>query len=182
VLLVLILFASLIVPNLVSMRDGQRKRAAYGQVTDLISEARLSAVGSDVTYAITWDSGTSQFDLKKEPPNDNTNSSGTIPNPEPRPMQTATTTEQFDQVKSVTLPSPLRVDGFRAGSNNSDPGSWAIHFYPDGTSDGGGFQINAGSDIQSVLIDKYGLATQKAGMLPDISEQTWTAGTYDQKI
>jgi type II secretory pathway pseudopilin PulG len=182
VLFVLVIFASLIAPNLVSQRDGQRRRAAYGQVLDLISEARLSAVGNDSTYAITWDSGASQFDLKKEPPNQDSDNSSSIPSPESRPLQTATNIGEFEQVKALTIPSPLQPEAFRIGDNNSDPGSWAIHFYPDGTSDGGGFQIAAGNDVKSVLIDRYGLATQTNAPLPDPTDVVWPAGTYDQKI
>jgi hypothetical protein len=183
VLFVLVLFAALVVPNLISMRQGQQTRAAYGQIMDLISEARLSSVGGDSTYAITWDSGTSQFDLKKEPPNQqDASSNSAIPQPEARPMQTTTSVDQFDQVKALSIPPALKPDTFRAGTSTSDPSSWAIHFYPDGTSDGGGFQISAGSNIQSVLVDKYGLGTLQPGQLPDTTDQVWTAGSYAQKI
>ncbi len=181
-LLLLVLFTSLIAPNLVSMRNGQRQRAAYGQVTDLISEARLSAVGNDLTYAITWDSGTSKFSLKKEPPNTDTNDASSIPQPEARPLQSATSVDQFVEVKDVSIPAPLQIQNFRQGTNNSDSGSWALHFYPDGTSDGGGLEIHAGSDVRSVVVDKYGLSTLSAGALPDESNVIWTAGTYAQKI
>lgn len=182
-LFVLVLFAALIAPNLVSMRSAQERRGAYGQVSDLVQEARLDAVNDNATYALTWDAQASSFDLKKEPPNqqNSASSNSSMAVPEPRPLQGSQSISDFQQVKALALPSPLKADTFRVATQVSDPGSWAIHFYPDGSSDGGGVEIVDGTGRKSLVVDRYGLSKLSDGPLPDPNDQKWTAGTYAQK-
>ena len=85
-------------------------------------------------------------------------------------------------MKSFQLPSGLEASNFRSQDNNVDPGSWLIHFYPDGTSDSGGVEIARGQEQNSLQVTNDGFPSLISGPLPDTSDQQWTAGTYAQKI
>jgi type II secretory pathway pseudopilin PulG len=179
-LVVIVLFAALIVPHVVNMVSAQKRRESYGDVLDLAKQARDGAVESGLTYALTYDPAKSEFDLKKEPaPQDANTIAGTLPTPAARPLANVQSVSDLEQVSNYDLPSQVQASKFVAIDDAVDGASWIVHFYPDGTSDGGGVELSeGGTTTQSIQVDKSGISTLVDGSLPDSTEQLWQAGTY----
>ncbi|HWD37549.1 MAG TPA: prepilin-type N-terminal cleavage/methylation domain-containing protein [Fimbriimonas sp.] len=182
VLVVLVLFASMIIPNVITMQKGYSRQSTYGALLDFAREARLNAINQKTTYALTYDSAQTQVVMKKEPPQDMTTNANNIATPVNRPLASVQSSADLQQVKTMDLANPIKLDSFRVGNNTVDAGSWVIHFYADGSSDGGGAEIDENGLMQSLLIDKNGIPSIAAGQLPQTTDQVWQAGTYAQKV
>ena len=179
VLLVIVLFAFLVMPNLLTQKTAVARRAAYGKVLDMARTARTRAINEDTTYALAFDSGKSELRLVRQPLAQDTNSSSSLPNPEQRPLTNIQSVNDYEQVDTYDLPSGIQGQKFRSGESDTDPGSWLLHFYPDGTSDSGGLELNEGGMPSTIMVDQYGMSTfTKNAQLPDVCELNWTAGTY----
>jgi hypothetical protein len=141
--------------------------------------ARTRAIKDDTTYALAFDSGKSELRLVRQPLQQSTNASSSIPDPDQRPLTNIQSVNDYEQVDTYDLPSGIQGGKFRSGENNVDSGSWLLHFYPDGTSDSGGIELEEGQTPSSILVDSYGMSTfTKSSPLPHVSELSWTAGTY----
>jgi prepilin-type N-terminal cleavage/methylation domain-containing protein len=183
VLVVLVVMVSLIAPNIFSMQSAQAQRSSYGKALDFARQAREDAIESGTTYALAYDPSKSQFLIKRQaPPDSSATSAGNLPPPAPRPLANVQSVSDLQDVTSLQLPEGVEANKFQAQDNSVDPSSWLVHFYPDGTSDGGGVEIARGQAIDSLQVTQDGLPTLVEGELPDASEQQWQAGTYAQKI
>jgi prepilin-type N-terminal cleavage/methylation domain-containing protein len=182
VLVVLVLFAALITPNVITMQSRQQRREADGQILNLARQGRESAIESGFTYAMMYDSAKTAFVLKKEPPPQDAGSvAGTLPTPAPRPLANVQSVSDLQQVQAFNLPSGVEASKFVANDDSVDGGSWIVHFYADGTSDGGGVEITQSQAIQAIQVTKDGFSSIIQGSLPESTEQIWTAGTYAQQ-
>lgn len=183
VLVVIVVMASLITPRVITMRSQQEQRAAFGQLLDFTRSARGKAIEDGVTYALAYDGSKSQFVMKKEPPPDQAAAvSGTIPAPVQRPLANVQSASDMQDVTTLQMPDGISPTKFVVQQNSVDPSSFLLHFYPDGTSDGGGVEITRGTDTNSLQVTQEGYPTMMTGPLPDTTEQEWPAGTYVQKI
>jgi prepilin-type N-terminal cleavage/methylation domain-containing protein len=184
VLVVLVVFSALIVPNVIRMGPQQQQRALYGSLLDFARQARQGAIETGQTYALAFDSAKSEFVMRREPSSTAaTQSNTTLPAPAGRPLANVQSVSDLEDVKDLPLPSGIQANSFRVGTDSPDASSWLIHFYPDGTSDAGGVELTpGGTNYKSLVITADGLASVVDGSLPDPSDQTWTAGTYAQKI
>jgi type II secretory pathway pseudopilin PulG len=184
IVVVLMLFAALIVPNVIKMGPAQQQRAIYGALVDLVRKAREDAIENGTTYALAYDGSKSAFVLKKQPasPDQTASSTGNLPQPENRPLSNVQSVSDLEDVTSLVLPAGIQANTFRVGTEGTDPGSWLLHFYPDGTSEGGGVELTPGGNVfKSVEVTKNGIPSLVDGPLPDPSEEKWTAGTYAQQ-
>lgn len=180
VMVVLVLFASLILPNVVRMGPAQQQRAIYGALLDFARQARQNAIQNGLTYALTYDSAKSQFVMRRQPPpTDAAQGTGSVPQPSGRPLSNVQSVSDLEQVKTLDLPTGVQASTFRVGTDSTDPSSWLIHFYPDGTSDAGGVDLTPGGTVhKSLQITKDGIPSLIDGQLPDPTEQSWPAGSY----
>jgi prepilin-type N-terminal cleavage/methylation domain-containing protein len=179
VILVIALFAALVAPNVLTQKSAVARRAAFGKVLDLMRTARQRAIHEDTTYAVAWDSGKSEVRMVRQPLQDLASTSGSVPSPDQRPLTNIQSVSDYEQVDFYDLPTGIQPTVFRSGQSNSDGGSWLLRFYPDGTSDSGGLQLDDSGMPNSIAVDQYGIATYtKDQPLPDLSELSWPAGTY----
>jgi len=82
---------------------------------------------------------------------------------------------------SATIPEGATIGQLNLGSQSSSTSDFKLHFYPEGRSEGGGFEIVEGSTTRTLLVDINGFASLKEATLPPAAEQSWEAGTYEQR-
>ncbi|MDR3689010.1 MAG: prepilin-type N-terminal cleavage/methylation domain-containing protein [Fimbriimonas sp.] len=194
VIVVVALLAIVVAPYLVSMRDGQEKRAFYTSVADLAGQGREMAITNDATMYLQVDSSSNAVVLKQEvntttyqntTDNTATGSDTIVVNGHTQSTRTNTNVgtasgdrSQDKIVKTCPLSSGIRFGNFELAGSSSDAGSFSLHFYPDGTSDGGGMELVEGRGTKSIVISARGAVKMQDGTLPDSSTQQWQAGDY----
>ncbi len=199
VTLFLALFAAVVVPNYVAIRDGQRRRAFYTSVVDLAGNAREMAITHNATMYLQADTSQNMIVIKQE--NDDTTytpadgSAGTPTSSSSSSSssgnQTATAqsnigTAQNDRSQDpvrLTLPlsAGVQFGNFQLTGQNSDASSWKLRFFADGTCDGGAVELDDGGNVKSLVVNAHGGASLTDGNIPDTSTQSWAAGNYVQR-
>jgi len=179
VILIITLFAALIAPNIINEKTAEAKRESFGRVQDMFRLARVRAIQQDRTFAIAYDSGKSEFRLVREPEPQTNNTGSNVASPTPRPLSQVQSVGDYEQIETFDLPSGITATEFRSGLNDTDSGSWLLHFYPDGTADTGGVTLNQGQTPNAIQVDQYGMSTFMQGQnLQDPTQLNWPAGTY----
>ena len=195
VIIVLIsLLSAMVAPNLIAMRDGQRKRALYTSVADLAGLAREMALTNDQTMYLQIDANSNSILLKQEVDtttyqnsNDTSATGGdtivvaghTQSTRQNSNIGTASADRSQDKtVKTIALPQGITFGNFKLAGTSSDEGSWKLHYYADGTTDGGGLELIEGRGTKSIVIGPKGGVSETDGSLPDSSQDQWTAGDY----
>lgn len=195
IVVLLAMFSAMVAPNLVAMRDSQQRRAFYTGAADLAGLARELAISTTSTVYLQADSSGNALVLKREDESSTyqntangvgTGSSGTaVINGRVQSTRTTTNigTNAADHandttVKSVPLIAGIQFGNFQLAGSSSDSGNWKLHFYADGTSDGGGFELVDRRETRSVVINTRGGCQLTDGTLPDTSQDRWAAGDY----
>lgn len=155
VLTVLGVMIAAVTPNLVATIKSGREHTFLNQLTALGTEAREKAISSAAPVDLEYDATGNQFRIH------GTNPAGG---------------DVF--FSSLSVPATLQVDRFILAGKDSDPNSWKLFFYPDGTTDGGGAQLSGSqTDIMSLYVDAgTGLSQLLHDKLPDTTTLTWPAG------
>ena len=190
---VMSIFSYMVMTNYVGLRDGQQRRALYPAIADLVSTARNMAITNTSTTYLMIDSTANALVLKEEQDastyqnQSGGSSSGStiVVNGHVQSTRTNTNigTSSLDHsndktLKTVPLIAGLQFGNLQLAGSSSDSGSWKLHFYADGSSDGGGIEISDRSQSKSIVINTHGGVQQTDGTLPDTSQDRWTAGDY----
>jgi prepilin-type N-terminal cleavage/methylation domain-containing protein len=156
VIVILALISSAIVPNLVRARDAQTRREFEAEVFRLASWARESAIQGHRTLALTTGDRSIQVIQETESSEENT-------------------------LRSITMPDGIDTGAMAAEGEESTSGEWRLHFYPDGSSDGGGIELSDNGRIRSLQIGPDGSMKMVEGNLEDNGTQKWSAGEYEKR-
>lgn len=195
------MFAALVFPNVVAMKAGRERRQAYDDVLRLAQMGREAAIQSGRAYSLTLnDNGTTVVlsrdqDAQPSRGEQNGNSSTEEQTPEPqlptgvivgsyptatRPSGGAGISDDASG-SSVSLPSGVQIGEIVLDGKPSTSSDFKLHFYPDGRSEGGGFEMIEGSTTRSLTVDRNGLARLQEAELPAATENKWEAGQYEQR-
>jgi len=89
---------------------------------------------------------------------------------------------QEQRVGSLTIPEGITVGRFLADQRESPEDGWRVPFFPDGSSAGGGMEFEVAGDTLSLAIPRAdGRPRVARGPLPDLSFETWSAGSYERR-
>jgi len=163
--------AALVYPNLVGMKSNRDRTEAYYRVLRLAQRGRESAILDGQTYSLVVKDGTS-VTLQRE--------KAATQDTDPRQAQTSTTPEMED-VDSVTLPNGASVGNVALDGKTSTASDFTLHFYPDGRSEGGAFEMTEGSTVRNLTVTTGGLATLAEGTMAPPQSNRWEAGQYEQR-
>ncbi len=195
---ILAIFACLVVPNYLSMLDTQKRRAFYTEVQDLANSARETAILQGETVYVAVDSGANQV-VVKQVHNDSQFTPADGSNGPTAPTTTSKANgQQIDSnlqgnigltsdatqdvtVRTITMPTGMAFGAFQLNGATSDSGSWKVRFFSDGTSDGGAVELNIAGSTKSLVISDRGRVSLEDGNIPDMSNETWPAGTFVQR-
>jgi len=159
VILCLVLIAALIVPRLASVQRGIDAKLSLDAVQRLASRARETSMGSGQPVTMRFDSAESQFTLV-----------------------TTNTDGEEQTVGTVTLYPDIVPQRFFVGDAEPSATDWNLAFYSDGTSDGGGVEVDEGGTMRSLVIgSKSGLAKWQNGAMPASETERWQAGEYERR-
>lgn len=196
---VLGLIAGMVYPNLVSMKVGRDRDEAYNAILRLAQQGHVTAIQSGNTYVLSVNGSSVSLDRAEAAQTSRDGKGGTT--------DATRTTQTVRLPQSLTVngrSGNARTDGTLASGADADgasvglpPGAsvgdaildgkastasdFTLHFYPDGRSEGGGFEISDGAAVRSLVVDRNGLATLAVGNLPAATENSWEAGQYEQR-
>ncbi|MEZ0325478.1 MAG: GspH/FimT family pseudopilin [Fimbriimonas sp.] len=156
VVVVLSVVASMIVPNLVRAQEGQRKRDFEASVFRLASYARERAIQEHKTISLSMSSRS--FVVNDE-----------------------TDREDDTELRSLEMPEGVDTGAFAAEGEDSTSSDWRLRFYADGTSDGGGVELNNDGRIRSLEVKPNGSMKLVEGSLEESGTEKWMAGEIEKR-
>lgn len=160
VITLLAVFAGAIMPSIWRMNEGQNIRGFFSQARNVMQSARERAITSGVTRKIRYDDG--QHKLVVE--------------------TTDAETGQTQEDRGVSLPEGVTAASFRIEKNDSNSSEWEMGFYPDGKSDGGAIQFTADGRDRTLVISPTGVVRLIDGAMPDVTQDEWDAGGFEQRV
>lgn len=160
VITILAMFAAAIMPNLVSERRSRAVRQFFPEARNLLMETRSRSIGDGQARTIRYEDGSGRLIVERTD------------------VETGDTSEE----RGITLPEGVTGSAFRIERTDSTSGEWRIGFYADGKSEGGGIEFDADGRTVSLLIDPSGSVRIIQESLPDVSQEEWDAGGYEQRI
>lgn len=156
IILIVGMMAAAIVPKLLAFTRSNVARSFVQKLAAIGGEARELAITTNKPVDIEYDSAANQFKL-----------------------HTLDAQGADKYLDTLALGAGLQTQRFMLGTKDSDPSSWKLMFYPDGSSDGGGVQLGQQSSSLSLYVDSTtGYSTVMQDQLPDPTVLTWTAGDY----
>jgi prepilin-type N-terminal cleavage/methylation domain-containing protein len=156
VITILVVLASMVAPKVFTMLDTRKIITFVNGLPGIAMEARLAAIKQNQTAKLEYDAGQNRLTVT---------------------VSQANADDQ--QVDYLPVPKFVTVDEFQVAGQPSSASGWTVDFYPDGTSNGGALQTNDKGIIRSLVIDKTGISRAILGPMPDTSQDSWAAGTYD---
>ena len=195
---VLALLSAVTLPSVVAMRASRERQVAYEDILRLAQAGRETAIASGKVYTLTLDDGGTVRLQQAETAETSRDGQATestdssvpqirIPNgvvigaSENPSSPDASSNGEVTDLKSATLPSGASFGEVVLADKPSSSSDFTLHFYPDGRSEGGGFEIRYGPDVRSILIDREGIARLTEDNLPPTDESSWEAGQYEQR-
>lgn len=207
---IITIVAALTIPNIVSMTKARTREEQYNDILRLAQMGREAAIKNGLAYVLTVSDGNgSVVTLAPEDAQDSTslrdtrttnsltsntgNNNNSYP-PLPQGMivgsSPGSNNSSAQQVlngsddpsqASAPMPDGVTLGQLNLGSDSSNSSDFKLHFYPEGRSEGGGFEMVEGATTRTLSIDRNGFATLKEGTLTPATEQSWEAGTYEQR-
>jgi len=159
IIIVVALIATIVLPNFVAVRKGQEARNFVSEVRTLAVRARNEALAHGETLAMTYDGTNQQLFVAVE----------------------AGEVDENQEIANLKLPEGTTLQSFKTGTNDTSDANWKVHFYPDGRSEGGGFEINQSNLLHSFVVRDDGSNQMLAGDYPDQSNEKWQAGDYARR-
>lgn len=157
VLAIIALAAMAIVPNLVRIGRQREVRAFKARLVAMIGTARSQALESGETVAVTYSKADRSFRAILERSSDSTTT----------------------QLREVKVPDGIDVQRFGADRYEAPADGWRVPFFYDGSSSGGGVELQAEGQPWSVLVTTGDARVRTFDdELPDPSGEKWKAGTY----
>lgn len=197
---VLALLSAVTVPSVVAMRASRERQAAYENVLRLAQAGRETAITSGHTYTLTLDDGGTvrlqrAEDAETRRDGQAVETTDTDPNTpqvkipnglilggsEGSGTPSTSDANSTDDAQSASLPTGATIGQVVFDDKPSSASDFTLHFYPDGRSEGGGFEIQNGANIQSITIDRNGIASLIEDNLPANTESSWEAGQNEQR-
>lgn len=199
---VLIIISALVAPNVVQMKKAREHQAAYDDVLRLAQMGRNTAISSGHTYVLTIESNSivlqqgEDSDLPRDGQGTSATSATTDASAPPPPKlptsglisgsgtlsNSGGASDAADQSRgSVDLPDGASFSNLELAGKPSSTSEFTLHFYPDGHSEGGGFEMVEGSATRNLFVDQFGLVTMGDGPLPQTGDTSWEAGDYVQR-
>jgi prepilin-type N-terminal cleavage/methylation domain-containing protein len=160
VITILVLFAVAVAPNVLNQQRSGETRAFYSAARRIVSTARETAISTKSPVFLTFDDSQRRLVLSQDDAQ----------------------TEQKSEIEHVSLPDGINAGAFRVGGVDSNSSDWSIGFYPDGTADAGGLELELGDGQRSLMIAANGSATLSDGEMPDTTADRWPAGSYEQRL
>ena len=156
VLVVLMLFVALVVPNLAAVKRSRELAKLEASIARLPVQAQNEARSSGTPVTIRVE-GSSLI------------------------MERTPATGDAQTVRQIDLTGDIQVAAAQLNNAVADPGSWRWTVYPDGTSDSGGLQFSEGATQKSVVITSSGEVRWLSDALPDATRDRWQAGALQQR-
>lgn len=194
------MLAALVYPNVVAMKSSRERDAAYGNVLRLAQMGREAAIQGGKTYSLSIEGTTLVLKQEEETggvqdtrPRTETEGDAKAPPPLPSGILVGGAPDAQKGVsagrgggsetggQSASLPEGVTVGEASLDGKPSSSSEFTLHFYPDGRSEGGGFEMVDRSTTRVLLVERNGLATLREGTLPATSEHSWEAGQYEQR-
>lgn len=202
---VLVLFAALLVPEFARMKERNLAENFFPGLQSAVRYAHNQAISQTTVTVLQFDSGSNSFTVSNDsavdplmpgqgqsnpntgpvPPQTDANAS-VAPSPfsqnsqpgmeSPPAAPAAGSITQTVQAPTTYLPSQWQLNGQQV-----DESSWAIRFYPDGTSDIGSVTFDYGSFEKTLVLNGRGLSQLVDGAAPDPATVSWQGGTFEAR-
>ena len=198
---VLAILSAVTIPSIVAMRASRERQAAYEDVLRLAQAGRETAIASGHTYTLTLNDGsTVQLQRAEDAEmsrsgqaSDTSKTDQNTPTVQiPKGLvvggasdaaspSSASDPNATDDAMSASLPSGSSLGEVVLDDKPSSSSDFTLHFYPDGRSEGGGFEMRNGAEIRSLVVDRNGIASLTEENLPPATESSWEAGQNEQR-
>lgn len=195
---VLLIVAAMVVPEAAKFKDNQQARDLVPSVQRLIAYAREEAISRHTTAVLTYDQGTTSLTVKQDTTVDqyaptisvNSASQGVGSSPlvaangvTQIAVPSAPTVDPANPTinRTVAVPTSMQLTDFQLAGNTVSQPDFQLHFYRDGTCDGGGIGFTLAKATQSITIDAFGRSKLVDGALPDPTTQLWQAGQFEPR-
>ena len=157
---ILALMAAAVLPNIVNEQKSREARQFFSKARNLMLDSRSRSISDGQTRSIKIDETAGRLVVETTDP------------------------ETGDAVEGQTLELPEGVTGnaYRIESEESNSSEWSIRFYADGKARKGGISFSSNGRIISLVVNERGSVTQVDGPLPEVSDESWDAGGYEQRI
>lgn len=165
------LMAMLVVPNFVHFLSARTLSEFRTSLPDIVGKARETAITKKQAVDLQFDANSRQLQIVSA------DTQGAA-----SPLN-AGATQGAGDAPSLTVSLPKGVEGanFQNPPETTAPTAWSVRFYPDGTAAPAGIQFTAGDDSYSLVVDSAGGGKVVDGGIPDLTTDSWTAGTYVQR-
>jgi Tfp pilus assembly protein FimT len=157
VITILALFAAAVMPALANWRAGDAYRAFPGQLLRLIANARQDAIYNHVSRSLSYDATSGAFKISWTDP----------------------TTAQPQDGATLTPPSGIMMGRMVYLDNDTSPQNWKVTFYPDGTAENAGFELQDQDKYTTIAITDAGKITLSNAALPEPDTIRWSAGVNE---
>lgn len=157
VISILALFAAMVIPNLANWRAGDEYRAFPGRLLRLVATARQDAIESRQPRSLSYDASTGAFKISWTDP----------------------TTSQEQDGATLTPPSGIQLGRLVYLDNDTSPQNWKVTFYPDGTAENAGFELQDQDKYITIAITSAGQITLTNAALPEPDTLRWSAGANE---
>ena len=154
VVTLLALTAAMVVPILSRWQDSQARASFFVEFRDIFSNARERAILSKTSQTVTYDGESFTTSFTDQDGNDN--ASG-----------------------RVRLPDGFEASRFSVGGQEAPPTDWQLTFYPDGSAEPAGVEIQDAQNQWFLTVDRRGRTQFGQGYMPDPSSQSWDAGDHE---
>lgn len=155
-LIILSLLTAVALPNLVRMQQQRKDSLFRAKLREMATEARAAARESGDPVALNFDRSEREFQAIRE----GRDGTPTV-------------------LRKLPLPEFVQTVTFAADKYESPPNGWRLPFYPDGSSAGGGVQLDVDGRSVSLFVPAGdGRIEILDGELPDMARAKWPAGTY----
>lgn len=159
VVLVLALMSAMVVPRLNAVKSGIDAKVNMDAIQRLASRARESAMSTGRPVAMAYNETDRAFELRQNNADGDSEVSNTL-----------------------AIHPDFEPNRFVNGTDELTASDWTLSFYPDGTSDGGGFEMDEGGITRSLVVGaRNGLSKWSNGSLPVYETEKWQAGEYERR-
>ena len=157
VISILALFAAMVIPNLANWRAGDEYRAFPGRLLRLIANARQDAIDNRQPRSLSYDASTGAFKISWTDP----------------------ATSQEQDGATLTPPNGIQLGRLVYLDNDTSPQNWKVTFYPDGTAENAGFELQNQDKYITIAITSAGQITLSNAALPEPDTLRWSAGVNE---
>lgn len=171
VITVLLLTATFVIPNMVTIRRTRALLDTEAAIQRLPREAHNEAIKSRQGVSLRVE-GTAL--IMERVPNTDSN----LNQPTGLNQQANDTAVE---VKRVNLGNEISATRAQNGKESTDIASWKWTTYPDGSADYGGIEFTIGSQTKSLVFSRQGGYTWQEGNLPEPTDEEWQAGEIEKR-